>query len=41
MLFIDKLAKYADNKKSHFDNFAEILWHNFFKMTIDAIPENN
>ncbi|WOI23600.1 AbiJ-NTD4 domain-containing protein [Nonlabens ulvanivorans] len=39
MLFIDKLAKYADYGKSDFDKFSEILWHNFYKMPIDTIPE--
>jgi len=39
MLFIDKLDKYADYGKSDFDKFSEILWHNFFKMAIDTIPE--
>jgi len=39
MLFLDKLSRYTDYGKSDFDKFADILWHNFYKMPIDTIPD--
>jgi hypothetical protein len=36
MIFIDKIRHSTGND---FLNFAKILWHNFYKLPIDEIPE--
>lgn len=39
--YFDTLEKYTQYKTPHFLIFAKKLWHNFYKLPIDEIPDNH
>ncbi len=39
IFYLDTLEKYKQYGTPEFKTFANVLWHNFFKLPIDTIPE--
>jgi len=41
ILFLDNLEKYSQYETPEFRIFADSLWHNYYKLPVDTIPEYN
>jgi len=39
LLFIDTIASHTNYNRGEFKGFANELWHDFYKLPVDRIPE--